>query len=191
VNSAYLQRNVSDNGQVFFETSDELVSAAANGKRNVYEYEDGQLYLISSGASEADSYFLDASASGSDVFFVTAQRLLHRDQDSVYDIYDARVEGGFPEPPARQPCTGEECRGSGESASASPSSPTSSSFSVPGNLPAPLEPLQPAPKPRSLTSTQKLTESLKACHRQPKRKRRSCERAAHRRYGRAARRAGR
>jgi hypothetical protein len=93
--TAYPQRNVSNNGQVFFESADELLDAATDGKRNVYEYSGGTLSLISSGESAADSYFLDASVSGSDVFFATAQRLVANDQDDVYDIYDARVNGGF------------------------------------------------------------------------------------------------
>jgi hypothetical protein len=188
----YPQRNVSDNGQVFFETADELLPAATNGRRNVYEYEHGQLYLISSGKSEADSYFLDASVDGSDVFFATAQRLLHRDEDSVYDIYDARIGGGFPEPPsAPVPCAGEECRSALEPAPAFPI-PASTSFSGSGNLSTSSEPAKPAvPKPRPLTRAQQLARALKACRRQPKRKRQACERSARRRYGRTARRAKR
>ncbi len=191
--NAYPQRNVSDNGQVFFETSDELLPAATNGRRNVYEYEQGRVSLISRGNAEADSYFLDASVDGTDVFVATAQRLLPRDEDSAYDIYDARVDGGFPEPPAAaQPCAGEQCRGAGE-APATFAAPPSASFSGPGNLPVPLEPVKPAvkSKPKPLTRAQKLARALKACHRQPKRKRRSCERSARRRYGRTARRAKR
>lgn len=184
-NNAYPQRNVSDNGQVFFETSDELLPAATNGRRNVYEYEHGRLYLLSSGTSEADSYFLDATPSGSDAFFATAQRLLARDEDSVYDIYDARVGGGFPEPPAAAPpCASEGCRGSGEGTPAFPV-PPSAGLTGAGNVSVLPQPVHRVSKRREPTRAQKLTRALKNCRRQPKRKQRSCRRSAHRRYGSA------
>src|SRR4029077_137784 len=93
--NAYPQRNVSNDGQVFFETLAALAPSDTNGKRDVYEDENGRSFLISSGTSEADSVFLDASVNGGNVFFATAQRLLERDGDEAYDIYDARVDGGF------------------------------------------------------------------------------------------------
>jgi hypothetical protein len=119
LNNRYPQRNVSDNGQVFFESADALLPRDANGKRNVFEYAGRQLYSLSSGVSDEDSYFLDASADGSDVFFATAESLVGRDTNGVYDIYDARVGGGFPEALAgasAQPCAADEerdeaCRG--------------------------------------------------------------------------------
>ena len=54
---------------------------------------------------------MDASPDGSDVFFVTRERLLGWDNDASYDLYDARVGGGFPEPaPEPDPCQGDSCR---------------------------------------------------------------------------------
>jgi hypothetical protein len=109
--NAYPQHNVSDAGQVFFETANSLIARDTNGQRDVYEYENGMLSLISSGTSEVGSYFLDATPTGSNVFFATAQRLLPRDVDPAYDYYDARTEGGFPEPTVTIPsCSGESCR---------------------------------------------------------------------------------
>jgi hypothetical protein len=133
----YPQRNVSDNGQVFFETPDALVPGDTNGRRDVYEYEDGRPYLISSGTSAADSYFLDASVNGSDVFFVTAQPLLPRDGDAAYDIYDARVDGGFPESAGPGvSCEGKGCRGAAAAAPAFPAPSGSATLSGSGNLTA-------------------------------------------------------
>jgi hypothetical protein len=130
----YPQRNVSDSGQVFFESADELLPQDTNSKRNVYEYEHERLYSISSGTSSRDSYFLDASADGSNVFFATAQPLIPRDQDAVYDIYDARVDGGFPETAAPAlPCVGEACAGPASGAPVS-SVPSSATFFGAGNL---------------------------------------------------------
>jgi len=192
--SYYPQRNVSDAGQVFFETAEGLLPQDTNGQRDVYEYEAGSLYLISSGTSEAPSYFMDATPSGSDVFFATAQPLLPRDEDDVYDIYDARVDGGFSEPPASAPpCGGEGCRGAPEAVAAF-ELPASATFSGSGNLTVlePASPPKPAAKSKPLTRAQKLAKALKACRRQPTRKRRrACQRSARKRYGRAARRAKR
>jgi hypothetical protein len=184
----YLNRQILDDGRVFFDSPDPLVSAASNGRENVYEYEDGQLYLISTGTSPDNSAFYDASASGNDVFFVTSQRLVPSDTDNANSIYDARVEGGFPEPPAApQPCAGEGCRGSGEGIAAF-APPASASLSSPGNLPALVEPVKPVAASRPLTRAQRLARTLKACRKQPKRRRRACERDARRRYRRVARR---
>jgi hypothetical protein len=107
----YPQHNVSDRGQVFFETVDSLLPRDTNGRDDVYEYESGQLYLISSGVGESDARFLDATPDGNNVFFATAEPLLPRDVDATYDYYDARVEGGFPEAGSSEPgCDAGSCR---------------------------------------------------------------------------------
>jgi hypothetical protein len=186
------QHNVSDTGQVFFESADRKLEAVQpGGARNVYEYESASLHLISSGAGNVDSYFLDATPDGSNVFFATAQQLLRGDTDQSYDIYDARTGGGFPEPAATVPCESEEsCRG----ASALPSFPTplSATFSGPGDL-APAAPVlaaAPAPKARArlLARAERLARALEACRRMRARKRRAaCMRRAERLYGRRSR----
>ena len=72
------------------------------------------------------------SPSGKDIFFTTAQSLLSYDPGLV-DVYDARVEGGLPEPAPPAPgCEGEACQGPIQA----PNDPTpaSSSFEGPGNV---------------------------------------------------------
>jgi hypothetical protein len=44
------------------------------------------------------------SASGSDIFFLTTAQLVGQDQDEVADVYDARINGGFPAPVAPSIC---------------------------------------------------------------------------------------
>jgi hypothetical protein len=132
----------SDGSRVFFDTPDALVPQDVNGRRDVYEWEEdgsgscvetgGCLYLVSSGESEQDSYFLDNSASGDDVFFATTQGLVPQDSDGAYDIYDARVGGGFAEQAAASVCSEEACQGT-PAAPPSLSSPASVTFSGPGN----------------------------------------------------------
>jgi hypothetical protein len=129
----HLPRNVSDSGQVFFQTGRGLLPADSNGKVDVYEYENGDLFLLSGGSGIEDSYFLDASASGNDVFFDTRDQLVGWDEDANYDAYDARVGGGLPEPPlAGPPCEGDSC----QPAPVLPNDPTPASltFNGPGNL---------------------------------------------------------
>jgi hypothetical protein len=91
----YLTRSLSETGQVFFSTSNALVPADTNGVIDVYEYEGGQLHLISSGASAGESSFEDASVSGNDVFFNTRQAFVPSDTNNAMSLYDARVGGGF------------------------------------------------------------------------------------------------
>ncbi len=123
--STHLGRPLSEDGRwVFFDTGDRLLPQDRNDVRDVYEYDTqtGQLALITSGAPDArDAYMLDASASGRDVFFASADRLSPWDTDAAYDVYDARVGGGLPDPPSLvPPCTGSACQGEAPAAPAAP-----------------------------------------------------------------------
>jgi hypothetical protein len=176
----YPQRNVSEAGQVFFETNEALLPLKdTNGLVDVYEYEHGALHLISGGTSSARSFFLDATPSGSDVFFATAEKLLPRDTEPTYDIYDAREGGGFPEPPASAPpCSSESCR---EAAVTVPTFATPGSFSLSG---AGNVPTLPKPKTAAQIRAERLARTLKACRvRRGRHRRAVCESQARKRYG--------
>jgi len=146
----YRPRNLSaDGSRLFFTSRDALLPGDTNGRYDVYEWEadgsggchssadnGGCLYLISSGRGASNSYFADASPSGNDAFFSTGDRLVGSDQDDYADLYDARVGGGFPEPPPPAPCEGESCRGEGSHAPAASGAGTAA-FQGPGNPPPP------------------------------------------------------
>src|SRR4029077_1437239 len=101
-----------DAGRVFFDTPDPLVAQDVNGKRDVYEWENGRVFLVSSGSSGEDSVFLDNSESGNDAFFGTSSELVPGDNDGSPDVYDARVpRPGDSPPPSAVPCQGEVCQG--------------------------------------------------------------------------------
>lgn len=104
----YLTRSLSEDGAVFFDTTNRLLSGDMNGTSDVYEYEGGNLHLISTGASPDPASFRDASADGSDVFFITTQPFARSDTDKASSLYDARVNGGFAEPPLPVVCESEE-----------------------------------------------------------------------------------
>jgi hypothetical protein len=169
-------RSLSDDGaRLFFSSPDPLVAGAASRSMKVFEYSNGGVQLISSGANGTDDLFLDASTTGNDVFFATRDRLVQADQDNYVDVYDARVDGGLSTPPTVAPCAGSACQGSPSTPPELPS-PSSASFSGPGNL----EP--PAP-PKRLTRSQLLARALATCRRvRRKRAREVCIGAARRRY---------
>ena len=111
--SGYFPQHVTDDGTVYFDTATPLVAWDANGTRDVYAYRDGEARLISRGAVGTSSHFADASPDGRDVFFITDDRLVGRDTDAEFDMYDARLGGGLPSqvaPARRAPCGGTECR---------------------------------------------------------------------------------
>lgn len=116
-------RVATDQGAVFFDTTEALLARDTNGAADVYEYDssNGELGLISSGTNPFGSYFLETTPDGRDAFFITRQRLVGWDTDENYDLYDARALGGFPEPlPKPAPCAGDSCRGAAASSPAGP-----------------------------------------------------------------------
>jgi hypothetical protein len=174
----YQPRYLSNEGRVFFNSSDALVPQDVNHNEDVYEYEPagvpagehecspaaasgGEVFkaqreaapgvsegagcvgLISSGTSAKESAFLDASANGKDVFFLTAEKLVPQDIDSAYDIYDAHVCGAEGVPCTQQTVAPPECT-TADACRAAPApepgvfgAPPSATFSGPGNLTAP------------------------------------------------------
>ncbi len=88
--------NLTDDGRVFFTSSEPLVLRDTNAKKDAYQWSDGRTQLISTGASASDSGLLTVSADGTDAFFFTRQVLVPADQNGGrMKIYDARSGGGF------------------------------------------------------------------------------------------------
>ncbi len=109
-----------DGSRIAFTTAEPLSERATNGLGNVYEwYEEpgeteGKVALISSGSSPTadDRISPVITPSGRDIFFTTAAGLVPQDTDGETDVYDARVDGGFPPAPAEpRECSGDACQG--------------------------------------------------------------------------------
>jgi len=108
-----------DGNRVFFDSSDALLPKDTNGEQDVFEWQaegvngcrrpDGCLGPISSGRAGGGASFVDASADTMDVYFLTDEALVGTDPGGV-DLYDARIEGGFPQPNPPLPCVGDACQ---------------------------------------------------------------------------------
>ena len=151
----------------------------------------GCVALISSGESSDESAFLDASATGGDVFFLTTAKLSTRDVDDSYDVYDAHeCTASTPCMPALAelppPCaTADSCR---TAPAPQPSifgpGPTETLVST-GNSAAALS-AKPIRKTAAQVRAEKLAAALKICRKKyPKSKKRraACGRQAQKKYG--------
>ncbi len=117
-----------DGGTVFFESGGALsprASSAARGCLSLYEFHTGGLisqgsvHLVSDGQDTqlvkgalCGTQFEGMDASGGNVLFATDDPLLSSDVDGAQrDLYDARVDGGFPPAVSAQSCGGSGCEG--------------------------------------------------------------------------------
>ena len=142
---------LTDAGEVFFDTRDALVPSDTNGVLDVYEYEGGHVYLLSSGTSFFESNLEGASESGNDVFFRSDQQLVPQDnQEGMIVIYDARVTGGFAAASSPPACTtADACRAAVAPQPSIYGEPASQTFSGVGNLVPQPEIMETKPKARS------------------------------------------
>jgi hypothetical protein len=102
----------------------------------------GCVQLISTGRSPEASIFLDATADGGEAFFLTSESIFPPDPGS-YDVYVARIGGGFSVPPREPPCEGEAC----QTLPTAPEDPTPGTLNPnSGNPPLPAESGKPKKK---------------------------------------------
>jgi len=130
---AHSTLTVSDDGAyVFFESPDALTPQALDDQvvacvfefaghcfnsayaQNIYSYHAGQVSLITTvrdTSGQRTQRLIGTDAAGTDVFFTTADPLLTQDTDTQVDIYDARIDGGFPPLITLAGCSGDACQG--------------------------------------------------------------------------------
>jgi len=184
--------SVTEDGRVFFMSPFALTPFALEESKNIYEYSNGNVYLIAAGEdpaleeatfqasfNEHDRLF-STDEKGTDLFFGSVGQLVPQDTNSQADLYDARVGGGAPVLAGPSGCSGEACRGPGSGA---PLLPAPSSPAMAGESAVPPGGGKTGVKPRALTPAQKLKRALTACKKKrDKKKRRTCKAAARKRY---------
>jgi hypothetical protein len=100
----------------FFESASRLVPEDLNDRYDVYQWRDGELSLLSTGAPGADdALYRGNDRTGTNVYISTRDRWTWQDHDAVLDIYAARVGGGIPQTVSPVACDilGDGCPGSG------------------------------------------------------------------------------
>jgi hypothetical protein len=159
---SYMPRWLSaDGARVFFDTDQPLAPQDANGREDVYEWEregssscpvatsryGGCMFLLSGGSSPYDSWLVDASESGGDVFFTHDGSLVPSYRNEVIALYDAH------ECTSEAPCAQETptaCTGTGCQGVPPPppifATPASVTFTGTGNFPPPAPPAKKVTK---------------------------------------------
>jgi hypothetical protein len=81
----------SDGSRVFFDTTEQLVDADTDGRKDIYEWDHGTTRLVSIGPSGGNgdhrADFWGASTDGRYAFFLTIESLLPSDTDNAVDMY--------------------------------------------------------------------------------------------------------
>ncbi len=116
-----------DGEYVIFSTAEQLAPTDTNKATDVYLWHcrgtcehpgEATVTLISDGHAAAgvdlgvkgETSWPAMSASGSDIFFFSETALVPGDADELRDLYDARIDGGFPGNTTSQVCSGEACQ---------------------------------------------------------------------------------
>lgn len=174
-----------DGGRLVFDSIDALVPWDTNGREDVYEYENGQVSLISAGTGPYASGLATASENETNVFFTTSDELVPQDEDELVDLYDARIGGGFPAPQLPAPCSEVEgCRGASPASGVSIGTPSSALLQGSGNATPTAAIVQTTKKTPAQIRAEHLRKALKLCKlKQNKHRRATCEATARHRYG--------
>ena len=131
----------------FFSSFDALAPGATEGIWNLYEWSHGQVFFVASEASppqgnaptnsERRARFAGASADGTDLYLVSNAPLNWENPESRPQAWDARVGGGFAQPPAPPAPCDAGAEGSCRQGAAAPPAPPgggASTFNGPGNV---------------------------------------------------------
>jgi Tol biopolymer transport system component len=129
---------------VIFTSYNDLAPGSTKDLLNGYEWSHGQVFRLTTepaGLKSATSEYpnvraFGASADGTDLYFQTQETLNWEDGDERASVYDARLGGGFTEPPAPpapcNPLAGGACQTETPQTGAGPAA-ASSTFIGPGN----------------------------------------------------------
>jgi hypothetical protein len=126
--------------RVYFYSRDKLAPDSGDGVRYLYEWANGQVFRLAAEPPVVAEHpvlaFAGASIDGSNVYLSTPETLTWEDRDERSSVYDARVGGGFQQPPGSPPPCDPSQEGSCEVSSSAPlGAPpvASATFSGPAN----------------------------------------------------------
>lgn len=157
-----------NDGTVFFNSTDTLLERDKNKQENAYEYNEGQLNLVSTGESPSPSEIASVSEDGQNVFLFTYQSLVPQDTDNgVADLYDARINGGIAAPPTPPQCQNQEACHPTTNTPPLLETPTSNIFTGPGN-PTPTTPPTTKPTAPKLTKPKPAHPKHSRCRKPPR-----------------------
>ncbi len=117
------QQPLSADGNTFvFSTNDSILAADANNEKDLYEWRNGRIGLLTDGrmagqtvavgAVSRDPASRGSALDGRDLMFTAPGYASYGAPDGSGQLYVARLGGGFPTPASGPtPCAGEDCQG--------------------------------------------------------------------------------
>lgn len=136
-----------DGSTAGFATAEVLLPTDVNNDTDIYEWRKGAVHLVTDGVSVFQESFsaprvFGLDDDGSDLFFAVVPpggELTGFERDSVSNLYDARIDGGFEPPPPPEECDGDSCQGPLQAAPP-PVHSASAGFNGRGSLNKPIRP---------------------------------------------------
>jgi hypothetical protein len=109
----HINTAITKNGEMIaFSSPEQLSPQDGNELSDVYLWSSGKVHMITTGGLNGGGEEGRLTGSGRDLYFQTREPLSQADPDLVFDVYDARIDGGFSfkTVPA---CSGEGCQPAG------------------------------------------------------------------------------
>ena len=159
----HINTAITRNGEMIaFSSPEQLSPQDGNELSDVYLWSSGKVNMITTGGLNGGGEEGRLTGSGRDLYFQTREPLTQADPDLVFDVYDARIDGGFSfkTVPA---CSGEGCQGAAAGAPQEPPPGTGAGGSAGnvGAVSATLNPLSKAER-RAFASSGRATLRLSA-----------------------------
>ena len=171
----YRPRELLADGTLFFDSKRCACAGREWWTGNVYEYEGGRFDAISDAAGGYESFFLDASPDGENVFFASADRLLPKTGVGISSCGTRTSTVGSRSLPRRGLCKRRIVPAAG-GPQPDVRRPRAQTFSGRATQTHASGPTDAKPKTVEPMRAEKLAKALKACRKDKKQKRRSAKR---------------
>jgi hypothetical protein len=107
--------NLDETGRVYFTSPEQLTLRDTNRRTDAYEWDEGNLNLVSTGTGTINAALASVDAQGKNAYFFTRESIIPQDDNGpAMKVYTAREFGGYSYLPDEVPCqAADECRGAG------------------------------------------------------------------------------